>query len=235
MAEFPSVPSSGGLAVAGTELEYQLVRRDSPGCWALGCGIVAAIWFTVLFAAILPQFAGRMGFDWLFLIPLVLISLVMAAGVLFTVSQWIIDLRVPKCLLELAQFPVHLGSPVRALFIVTGDVKLERLTLELYCSEDAKYQQGTNTRTETATTLYQQVLNEMGDDEFRSGNYQKPFLMELPADGMHSFQSTHHAIRWHLMAMIDLKGWPPTKREYTLIVHPPTEPPTIIADGLAGD
>lgn len=111
------------------------------------------------------------------------------------------------------------------IFTMTYHHRLNRsltvktLAFQLILHEAATYQRGTD----TVTVTHDKVVDEFGytDQHYSRGHtIQDQWQVQIPMDGMHTFEADHNKIKWFLRVKIDTKGFFDFKRDYEIKVIP---------------
>jgi hypothetical protein len=221
--DFPTVPREANLTNSpGTRLAYRLPIAVSPG-WALLAIIVACLFWNGMVSifvtiAVKGHLAGEP--DWflsLFLVPFVLIGFGL---IYFTVRQLLITSGVGPTLVEISDHPLVPGGEYEVVLSQSGRLSMNSLVVALCCQEQATYQQGTNSRTETSTVYEQQVITREGFEIHQGIPFEARATLTIPSGAMHSFKSAHNSILWKLVVRGDVAGWPDYEREFPLLVYP---------------
>ncbi len=221
--QHPSVPSPANITNSpGTELAYRLPVAASTGLrlivWltaTLGWnGMVAllAVW------AITSHLAGQP--DWLltaFTFPFAVIGLGL---VVVFFRQLLVTTGVGPTFLEISDQPLVPGRRYDLFLSQTGRLKMNSLEVLFVCEEEATYRHGTDTRTETHRVFEQPVFRQEGFEVRHGVPFEARFRVEVPAGGMHSFQSEHNEVNWRLIVKGDVVGWPSYERSFPVIVCP---------------
>jgi hypothetical protein len=221
--DLPAVPSDANLRNSpGTTLAYRLPIAVSPG-WALAVLMAACLFWNgmvALFVTIAVNSHLRGEPEWflsLFVIPFVLVGLGLAW---YTGWQILITTGIGPTRLEISAHPLEPAGEYEIFLSQTGRLTFQSLRVLLVCEEQATYQQGTNSRTETCPVFQQEVFRRDGFEVQRGMPFEVRSLLRVPAGAMHSFRSTHNEIRWKLIVYGDVRGWPNYEREFPLLVYP---------------
>jgi hypothetical protein len=97
---------------------------------------------------------------------------------------------------------------------------MNSLKVLLRCQEQATYQQGTNSRTETCPVFEQEVFRREEFEIHQGLPFEATLPLRVPESAMHSFKSAHNAIQWKLIVLGDIAGWPNYEREFPLLIYP---------------
>ncbi|HJT77191.1 MAG TPA: hypothetical protein VJ739_08315, partial [Gemmataceae bacterium] len=122
---------------------------------------------------------------------------------------------------EVSAQPFEPGGTYQVFFRGPGGAAVRGLRVALVCDEEAKYQQGTNTRTETQRVLTQD-LRGVNDEDLDGGPAAEGrWDFALPAGAMHSFEAGHNQVRWRLLVEGRLPFWGRFRYKYPVVVYPP--------------
>jgi hypothetical protein len=221
--ELPAVPGEANLTNSpGTTLAYRLPIAVSPA-WALAVIMAACLFWNgmvALFVTIAVNSHLRGEPEWfltLFMIPFVLVGL---ALVWYTVKQLLITTGVGPTLVEISAHPLEPAGEYEIFLSQSGRLTFTSLRVLLVCEEQATYQQGTNSRTETCPVFQQEVLRREGFEIHHGMPLEVQTRLRVPPGAMHSFKSTHNEVRWKLIVKGDVRGWPNYERDFPLLVYP---------------
>ncbi len=221
--EYPHVPQRVDITSSpGTKLLYRLPIETSPGWALLGTLLVCLIWNGIVafpvYYAVRGHVAGKP--EWIltiFIVPFVLIGVFLF---LFFFRQLLLTAGIGPTLLEITDHPLYPAGEYKVFLSQSGRLAIKSLSLSLVCHEEATYQQGTNTRTETRQVYCRELL--------RRENFQVPpgipfetdCTFTVPVGVMHSFRSAHNKIDWKLVVEGDVAGWPNFKRSFSVVIYP---------------
>lgn len=221
--DLPAVPREANLSNSpGTTLAYRLPISVSPG-WALAVIIAACLFWNgmvALFVTIAVNSHLRGEPEWfltLFIIPFVLVGLGLCW---YTGRQLLITTGVGPTRVEISVHPLEPGGECEFFLSQSGRLTLDSLRVLLVCEEQATYQQGTNSRTETCPVFQAEVFRREGFEVQHGMPFEVQAPLRVPAGAMHSFKSTHNEVRWKLIVKGDVRGWPNYEREFPLLVYP---------------
>jgi hypothetical protein len=132
----------------------------------------------------------------------------------------LITTGVGPTLVEISAHPLEPGGEYELFLSQAGRLTLKAFRVLLVCEEQATYQQGTNSRTETCPVFQEEVFARE-DFEIEHGTpLEVRVWLRVPPGAMHSFKSTHNEVRWKLIVKADVRGWPNYQREFPLLVYP---------------
>lgn len=132
--------------------------------------------------------------------------------------------------IETDLFPVYPGETFELVLLQPSRPRLDELTVQLVCTERARYRQGTNTETATERVHVAEIVF---DDAMSSGDPAPARLAgraTIPDDAMHSFAATHNDIVWSIEIVRTFRGTAAITRTREFIVAPPS----LSAAGEAG-
>lgn len=220
---FPSIPKIAHLTDSpGTHLAFRLPVDASPHWNLAGVLAICLLWngivVTFAVANIHGHFAGEG--DWLMTL-LLLPFLVAGIGIIaFAVRRILLTAAVGNTRLEISDHPLVPGQTYELFIAHSGHMRRKSLDVSLVCLEKATYRQGTDTRSESIAVYEQRLYHCDAFDDDAGTEFEETCQVYIPEGAMHSFQSGHNEIRWHLAVRSDLEQWPDYCREYPVIVHP---------------
>jgi hypothetical protein len=91
--------------------------------------------------------------------------------------------------------------------------------LELVFHEWAHYSAGKNSRTVTHDETMSELSQPGGEFE-DGGELDFTQALQIPRDGMHTFESAHNKLTWFLRVTVDIAGWVDFREDYPLRVLP---------------
>ena len=158
--------------------------------------------------------------DWfliLFLTPFLLVGALLVLAIPYT----ILGLFNPKLFVYISTLTPRLGEAVRLHWRLEGGGRtVDGITVSVKCIERISYREGKSNTSKEATT-YEQVLgNGPQTPGFNLGEVE----WVIPADGMHSFQSSGNRIRWELLIHGKVSRWPDIQESYEIVVLPAEGP-----------
>ncbi|MBN2163908.1 MAG: DUF3592 domain-containing protein [Pontiellaceae bacterium] len=155
---------------------------------------------------------GEIGLT-LFLIPFLLVGL----GIIYGLLRSVMQLSNPRVIFTLERSPLVLGCETTARLHVNGARhRLRHLKIVLSGREEASYQRGTTTHTETHE-FFEKVLL---DQPLDGGVLPTAIPLAIPVGSMHSFEGSNNKVVWSLSVAGDIPRWPDVKDQYNLNVAP---------------
>lgn len=173
-------------------------------------GIISFFIFQTVFSG--KALSGGNIFFLVFMVPFVLVGI----GILLAALASFGGLFVPRPVLTASSSTVPLGGTVnlrwesKRSFINPKSIKI---TLE--AREEATYTRGTDTVTDKSVFL-SRVIFESAPGAPQNGG----IAIQIPADGMHSFEAKRNKILWALKVKGDVTYWPNFEDEYRILVTP---------------
>jgi hypothetical protein len=225
--EHPTIPTV--QTTPGLELAHKLEWSESPGCNLVGfivlLGICSGILTPIFHKAVnLPAGFRNAGdfFGTFFPWGLITLFLLLAwFGLVYGIIRYLRLWRMGQPRVELSAHPVHPGQSCELLFALPSTMRLATLQILLICEEEAKYRQGTDTRTETRCVHRAELAadSSMQDEVITSSIRKRLFI---PTGAMHSFESANNKIRWVLRLEGKGLGILPIRfqHDFPLIVQP---------------
>jgi len=221
---YPTVPTWDDLVNSpGTILRHRL-PIESPENWTLvGFGLFALLWNAVVVVlavgAGLDLLGGRI--DWWLFALLVPFLAVGVGGVALFVRSLVFATAIGPTQVEISDHPLVPGGRYDVLLAQGGTGTFRSLELTLELEEQATFRQGTDTRTEHLIVLRQPVAAFQDIAAEPHARFEARAIVEIPADGMHSFTSAHNAVRWRLVVHGVPQKWPAFDRVFPIVVFPP--------------
>ncbi len=129
--------------------------------------------------------------------------------------------RVGKPDITISNSSLRVGEKftVNLMHTFKRNVQLEGIVVQLVFKETATYQQGTDTRTVTHEDVYENF--ELPGGEYQAGQYiQETFIMQIPADAMHTLKVRRNRLEWFVRVKADIAKLPDYVDEYELTVLP---------------
>jgi hypothetical protein len=221
--ELPGVPRDANLRNSpGTVLAYRLPMAVSPG-WSLALILMACLFWNgmvALFVSIAVNSHLRGEPEWFLTVFLVPFALMGVALVWYAIRELLVATGIGPTLVEVSIHPLWPGGECEIYVSQAGRLTMNALRVLLVCEEQATFQQGTNSRTETCQVYRQEVLARQDFEIQHALPFEAHAPLRVPADAMHSFKSTHNEVRWKLIVQGDVRGWPNYQREFPLLVYP---------------
>ena len=101
-----------------------------------------------------------------------------------------------------------------------GTGRFRTLEVFLEVEELATFRQGTDTRTERLV-VWRERVKEWHDVELApGGRFESHFMIDIPADAMHSFVSKHNSVHWRIVLRGLSESRPAFTRIFPLVVFP---------------
>ena len=90
----------------------------------------------------------------------------------------------------------------------------------LVCDEEVSFSEGTDTRIESRRVYEKSVFREENIVVLPSEPFHYETSLDVPADAMHSFVTSHNAVTWKFEVKAESKKWPRLNRVFPLVMHP---------------
>ncbi len=221
--DYPNIPRDAHLTNSpGVNLAFRLPVASS-STWKLWfatafCLVCSGLTSVLIVVAVNSHL--RRSPEWFltaFLVPLVLINV---WSVIYFVRELWTQARVGPTCVEIDGHPLRPGMEYAIFLSQAGRFTFKSLEMALLCTEEATYHQGTDIRTES------RVVRELSLFQLASVPVEPraPFeirqSVRIPDDAMHSFQSSHNAVRWTLVVRGEPDGGPQFARSFPVIVYP---------------
>jgi hypothetical protein len=156
-------------------------------------------------------------------LPVLFVGVMGGAGAWLVVQvarQLLVATGVGPTIVEVAEHPLAPGDEVELFVSQAGRMRLNALEVRLVCEEEAVFRQGTNTRTAVETVFSQEVLSRQALQLHAETPLEARGPLRIPDEAMHSFEAVHNRIRWKIVVVGDVAGWPNFQREFTVLVYP---------------
>jgi len=218
--DWPTVPVLDLSRSPGTTLAYRL-RTDHRHLF--GCLLANLVCNGIAVGAIAGVVDARMAGSaigmWLFGLASVLFvpaSLMVLYG---AVAELLATLGVRPPVVEVSEHPLVPGRRSRLFLSQSGRLKVNSLRVLLFCEESAVVgAELDNVR----RIVYEEEVIAQERFEVQPG---RPFEVTgelcVPAGAMHSFKGKKDQVRWAVVVLGDLAGWPNFRREFPIVVRPP--------------
>ena len=222
--ELPAVPREANLTNSpGVTLAYRLPTAESPA-WRVLATVAIVLLSTPIGIAslVIAVDSWRTGEPtWVALIvgiPFMMGSY-FSARYLFR-QLWLTTVFGPTCV-EISDLPLRPGGEYEIFVSQSGRFRLPGVRLCVICEEEANFSHGTDIRTENHAVYEQPVFSREAVQVEPGYPLEVRSSFQLPPNAMHSFQSTHNAVRWKLMLTSTARGTaPPFVRSFPLVVYP---------------
>lgn len=222
----PTIPSLA--TTPGTELAHRVPWSDSP--------VVGVVLFLVLLlicsGVLTPMVYNvlqmvRIGKNVLdavlssgfFLLFLGVVWVLLVGAVIHNWRQW----RLGQPIVELSACPLFPGETYDIMFSLPETMRLSGVTVTILCEEEARYREGTDTRTETRCTYREELVKRPGPEAWTLPPSEGRHRFRVPPGAMHSFETSNNKIRW--LVRIERKAAGAFtvnfKHDFPLLVHPP--------------
>jgi hypothetical protein len=212
-----SAPQAAGYHSAAAVLELK-PQQTRVGRFAM------VLFFSVIWNGIVGVFAGffvnsllRGEVEWilgLILIPFVLIGLLL---LVLTIHSFLAMFN-PRPTVTLLRHPVILGETLVIRWQFQGRTSaIRHLKIHLEGQEQARYQRGTTTHTDTHTFARLPLVDQRDAHAIASGSAS----LTIPARTMHSFHSSNNQILWSICVAGDIAWWPDVDERFPVVVQPP--------------
>lgn len=221
MNPHPTIPDDDVAGSPGTTLKYR-VPTTQPGWNVIVLGAVCFGWNLLVAWFVYRVVLGHLGSRGDLVLTIGLVPFVAVGGYLLhaTAKLLMVTAGVPPTVLEISEHPLYPGGRYKAYLYQPGRLKLERLTVSLCCDEEAMFRQGTNSRTHVLRVIDREVFRRESFEPKSTEPFTARFDLTIPSGAMHSFRSSHNAVRWKLVVRGRLHKWPDFERSFSLIVYP---------------
>lgn len=221
-ARYPTVPDDVDVRNSpGTALRYRVPMVPVLGS-ILSAALAATwnvtvVWFIV--RDVRNYFAGVPG-DYIY--SFLLLPFLAAGGYLAYVAgrQALTTWGMDPTIVEISEHPLTPGGRYELQVGQTGRYQVNALSVSLACDEEATFLQGTNSRAHTQRVVETELFRRGAFSIDRSRPLTERIEFVVPHGAMHSFQSTHNAVKWKIVVRADLHNWPNFAREFAVVVCP---------------
>lgn len=225
--DFPKVPPPTDMTNSpGTTLRFRLPISGSATIRLLVLLTAAILWNAVvgffLFDVVQGFLEGRP--NWVETIVIILFTLsgLLLIGVFF--RQLLVATGVGPTLLEISDHPLYPGRTYEVFLSQAGRLRMCSLELLLVGTEEVRYRQGTDTRTETRCIHRQSLFCRERFEIQRGVPFEVRATLNIPDTIMHSFRSANNRLIWSLVAEGKVDNWPDYERAFPVIIYPQTDP-----------
>jgi len=210
--------------VPGREVHPKLAGYGSTGPLTLqstyrpiwrfvGILLFAGLWNAMVYFLLWPAARDEGGCIWVFLAVFGLAGLMLLISVPYT----FLAMFNPRPVLTMDSSSLALGESTRLSWSWSGGAKrIDRLRISLEGQEEATYRRGTDTHTDKHLFARIEVLDTPHSVEIGRGSAE----LVIPADTMHSFESSNNKIVWRLKVQAEISRWPDVGEEHKLVVQP---------------
>jgi len=195
-----------------------LEPQVSPFGKLFGAVFFALFWNGIVSVFVFQAWKGweRGQTDWfltLFLVPFVLVGLVMIGAV----GYLTLALANPRPRLTLEKATARLGDELRLDWSFTGRAsRIRHLGILLEGREEATYQRGTDTHTDSEVFATHTLVDTGNDWEIPRGTA----AVRIPDDTMHSFAADNNKIVWEIKVAGEIDRWPDVSQNFPITVRP---------------
>lgn len=129
----------------------------------------------------------------------------------------------PKPTVVCSQSQIYPGSEFEISWTFASNAgsvssgSIRSIKLSLIGNETVTYRAGTDTRTELKAFIEQTLFESSDPTTFAEGFA----LTKIPADSMHTFQSTNNRVQWLVKMEGDIPYWPNISETFEIQVYPP--------------
>lgn len=220
---FPAIPSPGDITNSpGTTLQFRLPTRRSDATRLVLVVGVCLFWnavAAVLVVDVVHRFVSGKP-NWLetaVVAPLALAGL----GLIYaSFRQLLIATGIGPTLLEISDHPLHPSGKYEVFLSQAGRLRFKSIKLSLVATEEVRYRQGTDTRTESRCVCQKSLFQR---DHFEINSHEPLEArcdLELPPETMHSFKSANNSLEWSLVVDGKVAGWPDYQRAFPVVIYP---------------
>lgn len=222
--EYPGIPKDTNITNSpGVRLDYRLpVSRGT--VWALlaasvfflACSAVTIVLVTI---AVRGHMAGAA--DWPASLLATLFLGLCGWAIYYFVRQLISHTGLGPTTVEISAHPLIPGARYRYYLCQPGRLRDSRLVVDLVCQEETTFQQGTDIQTGQCPVFQHEILVRADVTISPGIPFEYEGQLSVPADAMHSLQTSHNAIRWMLVVRCMPRKGPAFERRFPVVVYPP--------------
>ena len=213
--------TSDGTSAAQLDAQWLKPMKLKPSGTRIGQAVwiafFALVWNGITSLLFLPGQFGNFGWGQigigLFSIPFVLVGLLLIFGTIYSV----LAIFNPTVEIAFSSGAVPLGGQVDIAWQIEGRFeRIKKLTIEVFASQHATYQRGTNTVTDEEIFEKLPIIEttELTDIAFGSTT------VTIPADSMHTFDARRNKIKWRVMVRGEIPWAPDISDEFEFRVTP---------------
>ena len=185
---------------------------------AVGLWIFGLFWNGITWAIALGTLGKQNWGPFFFLAIFILLGLAILIAAIYATLQ----IFNPRPILVCSQRDIYPGSEFELSWMFKGNVhRIQHLEIVLEGIEEAKYREGTNTRTDKATFFKQQLVASEEADKIAQGFE----LISIPVATMHSFKSTNNSFTWQIRVNGKIAFWPDIRDRFDIMVLAPLVAP----------
>jgi hypothetical protein len=219
----PTVPPIDAVTDSpGVRLAYRLPIDSVSGWISFTMATVCLVWnsLVVIFVAQIIQqhLAGRPNWllTWL-IVPFVMAGLwtLYALG-----RQILLNIAIGTTCVEVSEHPWYPGRIYRGFVSQSGRLHFRWFQVQLFCEEQAVFQQGTDTRREVCRVYRATAFSQRKFDISPHEAFQAEFDVAVPSFAMHSFASQHNTVVWTLVVRGRLARWGDFERRFPVCIYP---------------
>lgn len=222
-AALPTIPPSGNMSNSpGTMLRFRLPVSRSATLGLLVLIVVCVLWnlVAVFFVVdVVNRFMeGRPNWvETAVVVPLALVGLLLIYAAF---RQLLIATGIGPTLVEISDHPLYPDGKYEVFLSQAGRLRLHSIELLLVGTEEVRYRQGTDTRTESRCVHRTSLFRRDGFEIYGGTPFEVRCPLEVPSGIMHSFKSESNAVSWSLVVDGRVAGWPDYRRSFPVVIYP---------------
>ena len=194
------------------------LRPSSPATRVV-LAVFGIVWLVLLIPGFIAGFHSENSFSVLMLqIPFLIIGLGLLGWALVPVAA---RTRIATPEVLVSNDTPRLGEEITLSYrqAVRSGLLVERMTVELVFTETARSGDGKNSSTRTHERVIRR-FDEPGRDYRAGETLDRAYTLTVPADGMHTFITSHNKLQWCVRVRVYIPGWPDFRETYELKVLP---------------
>lgn len=225
--DFPFIPRISHITDSpGTRLAYRLPGDNLLGWKLSGIITLCLLWNGIVISFLIAAINDLMTGDpngtvmSVTLLPFLLVGLWL---VYLTGKRLYAAAGTGATRVEISAHPLLPGESYELLVSQSGHLTMNSISVELVCEEEATYRQGTDTRIERVPVYQREVYRRSAIVIEPGMAFEDRCQFQVPEGAMHSFQSPHNEIRWHVMVTGQAGHKLHYQRRFPVVVYPSAE------------
>lgn len=221
----PAVPPIDAIVDSpGIELPYRLPIDAASGWVSFTMAAVCLAWNTLVLVFVIEVIGQHLDGRPNWLLTWLLVPFVMAGlWTLVALGRQIwLTISVGTTRLEVSHHPLYPGGTYKAYVSQSGRLQFRWFQIQLVCEEQAVYQQGTDTRRDTARVYSHTAFSDRKFEITPGQALETRLEFTIPPTAMHSFASVHNAIIWAIIVRGRIARWGDFERRFPVYVYPAT-------------
>lgn len=222
-AAIPFVPPIDNVVESpGVRLAFRLPIDAASGWVSASMAAICVAWNALVAVFVVQVVRDHLAGEPNWLLTWLLLPFVLAGAwtLVALVRHVLLSAAIGTTRVEVSDHPLFPGESYRCFISQSGRLHIRWLQIQLVCEERAIYQQGTDTRVETAEVHRTVIFSRRKFDIMPGEAFEADVEFAIPAEAMHSFVAPHNAVNWALMVKGRLRGWGEIERRFPIFVYP---------------